>query len=667
MDIEAFKAQGESIGLTGEALTKYLIQRIEKYEKAEREERLERERNEREERRAKEQAEREERLEKEKIQREREKEQAEREEREREREREFELARLRLGNGQPNGEAQVREVTPKGFIPKLPLFKEDLDDIDSFLFRFEAHAEALRWPRHLWPLHLSATIQGEALKLYHALCAQGQVAYEELRKQLLLKFQCTEDGFREKLRSVRPAEGESMPAFLTRVTSLLDRWITLAGIDKSFESLRDLVLREQIMQSISKDMAVFLKERDPKSAAEMIESAEKYRKAHPGKNIARRQETTMFANASCTTPRTARPQGTTNRPTPPSTYSHRTPPVDNRSRPSTNSPPVHRRPWSEQKRTVSPNQSKPDSVKPSTRLQCFTCQGYGHKARFCANNRQRAQPASVCDVKQEVANVAVLCSTTTQEAGSLPLYPGMVKGKAVQVLRDTGATTAGIRASLVAPSEYLGKNQTCLTFGGRKEVFPLARVQVDTPFFTGPLTCCVIKNPVTDVIIGNIPGVQEVTFTAEYQPVSTSAAVVTRARAREANQAPALLSPALPAVGISKSELIQKQREDHTLTPYFTKTDWLNSSFKVEKGIWYRHFQRPQQSDVTQIVVPQALRSTVLEYAHDSPFAGHQGTRNTLERVFSHFWWPGIRRDVRQYCQTCDIYKKTSAKGRKLG
>ncbi|PVD27454.1 hypothetical protein C0Q70_12614 [Pomacea canaliculata] len=564
MDIEAFKAQGESIGLTGEALTKYLIQRIEKYEKAEREERLERERNEREERRAKEQAEREERLakeqaereerlekekiqaereerlekekiqrekeqaereerlEKEKIQREREKEQAEREEREREREREFELARLRLGNGQPNGEAQVREVTPKGFIPKLPLFKEDLDDIDSFLFRFEAYAEALRWPRNLWPLHLSATIQGEALKLYHALCAQGQVEYEELRKQLLLKFQCTEDGFREKLRSVRPAEGECMPIFLIRVTSLLDRWITLAGIDKSFESLRDLVLREQIMQSISKDMAVFLKEWDPKSAAEMIEWAEKYRKAHPSKNIARRQETTIFANASCTTPRTARPQGTTNRPTPPSTYSPRTPPVDN-SRPSTNSPPVHRRPWREQKRTVSPNQSKPDeqkrtaspnqskpdSVKPSTRLQCFTCQGYGHKARFCANNRQRPQPASVCDAKQEVANVAVLCSTTTQEAGSLPLYPGLVKGKTVQVLRDTGATTAGIRASLVAPSEYLGKNQTCLTFGGRKEVFPLARVQVDTPFFTGPLTCCVIKNPVTDVIIGNVPGVQE--------------------------------------------------------------------------------------------------------------------------------------------------------------
>ncbi|PVD22629.1 hypothetical protein C0Q70_18450 [Pomacea canaliculata] len=160
MDIEAFKAQGESIGLTGEALTKYLIQRIEKYEKAEREERLERERNEREERRAKEQAEREERLAKE---------QAEREER---------------------------------------LEKEKIQ--------------------------------------------------------------------REK------------------------------------------------------------------------EQAEREERLEKEKIQAEREE---------------RPQGTTNRPTPPSTYSPRTPPVNNRNRSSTNSPPVHRRPWREQKRTVSPNQSKPDEQK----------------------------------------------------------------------------------------------------------------------------------------------------------------------------------------------------------------------------------------------------------------------------------------------------------------
>lgn len=77
------------------------------------------------------------------------------------------------------------------------------------------------------------------------------------------------------------------------------------------------------------------------------------------------------------------------------------------------------------------------------------------------------------------------------------------------MLRDTGATTAGIRAGLVQDNEYIGHSQACITFRENIETFPVARVLVDTPFYKGYLQCCVIKHPVTDLIIGNFLGVQD--------------------------------------------------------------------------------------------------------------------------------------------------------------
>jgi len=64
-----------------------------------------------------------------------------------------------------------------------------------------------------------------------------------------------------------------------------------------------------------------------------------------------------------------------------------------------------------------------------------------------------------------------------------------------------------VRRALVSPDQFTGRTQRCISFGGKVEVFPLARVNVDTPFYSGILECCVIDRPVADLIIGNLPGV----------------------------------------------------------------------------------------------------------------------------------------------------------------
>ena len=109
-----------------------------------------------------------------------------------------------------DGIGQTSRVGHRPTLPKLPAFREKTDDIDSYLFRFEAHDTALKWDKAHWVTYLSALLDGTALTLFHSLSdtADGTVTYEKLKSALLKKFQCTPEGFRKRFRESNPTAGE---------------------------------------------------------------------------------------------------------------------------------------------------------------------------------------------------------------------------------------------------------------------------------------------------------------------------------------------------------------------------------------------------------------------------------------------------------------------------
>ena len=195
-------------------------------------------------------------------------------------------------------------------------------------------------------------------------------------------------------------------------------------------------------------------------------------------------------------------------------------------------------------------------------VQCYSCKGYGHVSRVCPTN-ENANAGSTTGVAnvaldreqqtgdasnrqaEESDQADVLCSAG-DKLGSLPIADGCVNGFQVSVLRDSGATTAGVRRSLVRDDQYTGEQQNVISFGGNIECFPLAVVTVDTPFFTGDLKCCVIADPIADLIIGNLQGVEPIPGLIVGDTLSVSgessaepdvASVMTRAQTRaEGNQ-----------------------------------------------------------------------------------------------------------------------------------
>ena len=58
---------------------------------------------------------------------------------------------------------------------------------------------------------------------------------------------------------------------------------------------------------------------------------------------------------------------------------------------------------------------------------------------------------------------------------------------------------------------------------------------------------------------------------------------------------------------------------------------------------------------IYQVVVPTVFHSQVSSLAHDQLWSGHMGVTKTYNKVLKHFFWPGLKSDVVQYCLTCHV------------
>ena len=61
-------------------------------------------------------------------------------------------------------------------------------------------------------------------------------------------------------------------------------------------------------------------------------------------------------------------------------------------------------------------------------------------------------------------------------------------------------------------------------------------------------------------------------------------------------------------------------------------------------------------------VLPVALQTNILELAHNHPLAGHLGFSKVYAKISSRYYWPGMYRDIKRYCQgclTCALRKAT--------
>jgi len=123
----------------------------------------------------------------------------------------------------------------------------------------------------------------------------------------------------------------------------------------------------------------------------------------------------------------------------------------------------------------------------------------------------------------------------------MPVAEGSLEGKPINVLRDTGCSTVVVRRALVPDDKLTGQEERCILIDGIVCYTPVAKIYVKTPFFSGLTTAVCMKNPIYDLVIGNVPGARDVSIP---QPMEqTTQAVQTRSQAKTTKGLTPLVTP----------------------------------------------------------------------------------------------------------------------------
>ena len=613
--------------------------------------------------------------------------------------------------------------------PKLPLFNEDRDQLDMYLQRFERYAAAQNWNRDEWALNLSSLLTGKALNVYSSIPIEDAHQYEILKFALLKAYNLTEDGYKQKFRTSKPDNCETAMQFIARLNDYITKWLDSANVDRTYDAVLEFLVKDQFLQVIPSELAIFVKEREPKNANEAARVAERYLTAHGGwQHIPRTQ------------------------------MKSRTPPVPKRVGNSLVGPLRSIMNSKEQKS----NPSAPEKSSNDKRT-CHFCHKAGHFWRSCPvapksfipslamiidvmreeftceddltregeynesypsidpNPHDDQQPSLQDDPCTEINvedvieasflkidsmndhhveqalqkghfdlrcghRISLMTAACNAADSNMPVTDGYVGDTKVRVLRDTGCSGAVVKSNLVSDNQLTGQYKSCILIDGTVRRFPVATIRVDTPFYTGKVSALCMKEPVYDLVLGNIDGVRHPSnpdihwgetqsASNEADPKETSAAVETRSQSK--GRPFKLLKVDHPITDIvTPDQLMHEQQEDTTLAKLreFERThlvkeckDGSSFAFVKKAGILYREFypKGDANQDVRrQVVVPSKYRKQVMRLAHESLLGGHQGIRKTIDKIRSNFFWPGLQADVRRHCQSCDICQRTSPKGR---
>ena len=617
--------------------------------------------------------------------------------------------------------------------PKLPPFDENKDDLDAYIQRFERYAKSQYWDQGEWAINLSALLKGKALDVYSRLAADDANTYETLKDALLKRFHLTAIGFQNKFRSARPDEGETAPQFVARLDNLFTRWADMDKTAKTYDGIKDLLLREQFLNSCKEELRLFLTERKPKNTSEMSKLAEQYSDAHGFLSVptnVRKTARQPFDKKPEIKPLQARV------------------PYVNRSKPF----------QSGQQRVSFPQNTYNQYPRSTEARTCYICHKSGHIARNCRSRPQNvAQVANIIasalsnftglsdaaqmpnsapnafenmsepyvsgqpqKANQEFEKIACMmtpnvlkpcCSQNgivdlkcghklpvmsaacgDKNPTGMPVTEGIINGNRIKVLRDSGCSGVVVKQDLVLAMQMTGEERHYVLIDRTVRKAPIAKIRVNTPYYTGECLALCLREPIYDLVIGNINGVrapddpdpnwfeESVKIHSHSSPeprtdtISVNA-VETRAQKLFCEKPVKKLLVPEQIPEIDKTQIKAEQQSDPYLAPIRKlANDKLEkrtrngsrSVFFWTEGILYREFVAPGCNfgqPYKQLVVPSKFRSHVMKTAHETILGGHQGVKKTLDRILTSFFWPAIQSDVTRFCRSCDICQRTVHKG----
>ena len=565
----------------------------------------------------------------------------------------------------------------------------DNDDIEAYLVTFERLTAAYEVPTSRWAFQLAPELSGKAQQAYAALSGEAASDYKQIKEAILRRYDVNAETYRQKFRGASMNVGETTKELRVRLEDLAKKWTKDCD---TIDKLRDVVVFEQLLNTLPKDIRVWVQEHNPKSSEEAAQLANDY------------------IQARWMAPSTV-PEGKKEK-SPSQMVCHKCKQKGHKAR---NCPEAG----------VSAASLTPKTEKLKRDLKdviCYTCQQKGHYSANCPS-----KPNLLCVERRSThhGKLELVKHMVSPRQGIF--HAGRIEGQTVSdVCLDTGSSRTIVRQDLAPAGKLLEGDAIAFCCAhGDTVVYPLARVEVKVDGRTHEVEAAVLKTFPMSMLMGtDVPALSALVTTKLGE---TALAVVTRAQAKaqereeasdrlreeKSGVCPMSLEPEeevrLPefdadlfgagrekvkltwsqkraqreehrqrqgveavlerhGLEMSAKKLIDLQNEDVTLEEVRRAADRspakVGCGFFRKDGLLYRHWiprGRVEDDAVEQLVLPLQCRADVVRLAHRPPFACHLGRDKTVNRLLQRFYWPTLFAVV---VKTCDECQRTAPKGK---
>ena len=561
-------------------------------------------------------------------------------------------------------EKQKSEKLAHARDPKLPYFEESKDKMDSYLSRFEKYATANKWDKNVLAAYLSALLKGRTLNVYDRLSTEDAADYDKLKEILLKNFDMTERGFRKELRYSKPERSETSIQYSSRLCRYLNKRLTMAKVEKSFEAVCDFMARDQFLEACSRELFVHLKLKAFENLDAMAKEADLFAEAREDVfscvNKGQRDNNKGAAQSKPESKPSGKPEikcGICGKghltirfyknPDRKQAYSAEVP--SGRSGSKGSNPDYGGD--NEQGTQIKSEESESSRGRGYTRGRGRgffrgrgktdgAPRGGGNQMSFCKTEVSRESDDGIESIYQSKIDSSLNSDSKVKEdvcyflKSRLPTAEGTVNSRKIEVLRGTGCTCCTVKRSLVSDDQLIGKEFYVTLIDETTQKYPLVVIDIDCPFFTGKTEALCMEDTLYDLVIGNIDGSK----LPDMSQFSTAA--VTRSQTKQRQDACRKLKVPDQIINEDNEALKQAQSTDPNLDSIkgrvesgnITVSRGLNrgeTKFVRRKGLLYRQFTKGNKVTL-QLVVPEGFRKKVLRVTHETLLIEHLGIKKNI-------------------------------------